>query len=1351
MKAKPKTTLKTSNAKTKSGKVINRRPGEERVWHLASLVNGISDALISTDMQFNILEWNAAAENMYGWTEAEVTGHLLQEFVQSEYVDITRGDVLEAILKQGIWQGEVTQKHRDGRQILVLASVSHIKDEIGNPIGFVAINRDITERKQAEKQVIQMKRLYATLSQVNQTIVRVKNRDELYQNICDIAVRFGEFSLAWVGLLDEAIGDVRPVAAKGFDVNHWAFPIANIHTGPLSDGLVARALRTSNIVTVENMQNDEHLQVLRDLFHEYGFHASAVIPFRLRGRVIGTLTLISPEIGLFKDVDEIRLLDEMGLDISFALDTMETKAERRQTENNLQASEHKLKLFVEYAPAAIAMFDRDMRYIAASQRYLVDYRLADQDISGRLHYEIFPEVPERWKETHRRCLEGATEKADEDPFPRADGSMDWVRWEIHPWYEQEGKIGGIILFSEVITEHKHAEEEHHKSEKKFSDAFHKSPAAMTITRIADGTFIDANEVFLNTFEFTRAEVIGHTSIELNMLGPEARRLLIERQLATGGLQNAELKAQSKSGRTITILFSSSSIDINNESHHITTMIDITELKQIEEKLNLSETRYRRLFEAAKDGILILDAETGMIADVNPFLVTLLGYSKEAFLGKNIWELGFFKDIIANKANFLELQQKEYIRYEDLPLKTASGEQINVEFVSNVYEAGHQKVIQCNIRDITERKRAEEIRAQLAAIVESSDDAIIGKTLDGIISSWNKGAEKVYGYMAAEVVGTSISILVPPDQPDELPDILKRLRRGESINHYETVRLRKDGQRIHVSLTVSPIRDSAGNILAASTIARDITERKQAEDSIRLAEHQYRLLFEESPVMVVLTEYSDTNIIIAKCNQQFLSTLGYDQDEVIGKSLTGFYSADSRVELEQSYSHTIAGIPLSEERELIARDGRIVPVLLRAVPRANAEGTVIGTQASYIDITERKRAEEKIQRQLEHLNSLRAIDTAISSSFDIHVTLAIVLQQVLSQLGADAAAILLLNPQMQMIEYAASRGFHSDVLRHTQLELNEGYAGRAVHEHKTIHIPALLETGGKLAKVMQSANENFVEYYGTPLISKDGIKGVLEIYHHSRLQPDSEWLDFLETLAGQAAIAIDNAQLFDSLQRSNAELEQRVAQRTAELNQANIELEHANKAKDEFLATMSHELRTPLNSILGLSETLLEQRRDPLSDHQQKSLQTIASSGEHLLELINDILDLSKIEAGKFDYHPQIVGVDDLCRSSLAFVKEQATRKSITLTYQNQQAVSKIFADPRRLKQIMVNLLTNAVKFTPDHGQVTLGMAWNFLSLIPASALPLKIWKSYSNPLCRWIAVSHASMKAQVWDWRWSKS
>ncbi len=151
----------------------------------------------------------------------------------------------------------------------------------------------------------------------------------------------------------------------------------------------------------------------------------------------------------------------------------------------------------------------------------------------------------------------------------------------------------------------------------------------------------------------------------------------------------------------------------------------------------------------------------------------------------------------------------------------------------VFDAGGRVCMAVNIfRDVTERRRAEEERARLASIVESSDDAILSKTLDGTITTWNKGAERTYGYSAEEAVGRSISMLVPPDRPDEIPRILEGLRRGEKIEHFETVRVTKDSRRIDISLTVSPIRNSSGDIVGASTIARDITERKRSEDALR---------------------------------------------------------------------------------------------------------------------------------------------------------------------------------------------------------------------------------------------------------------------------------------------------------------------------------------------------------------------------------------------------------------------------------------------------------------------------------------------------------------------------------------
>jgi PAS domain S-box-containing protein len=252
---------------------------------------------------------------------------------------------------------------------------------------------------------------------------------------------------------------------------------------------------------------------------------------------------------------------------------------------------------------------------------------------------------------------------------------------------------------------------------------------------------------------------------------------------------------------------------------------------VEQALRASELSYRRLFEAAKDGILILDVDTGRITDVNPFLYKLLGFSCGEMVGKTVGELSPFKDIESNQVMLERLQKDRYVRYENLPLETRDGRKIAVEFVSNVYQAGDCNVIQCNVRDITERRQAENVSIRLAAIVESSDDAIIGKDLNSIINSWNKGAEKIFGYAAGEMMGTSILRLIPAGRHEEENQILEKIKRGESVEHFETRRQTKDGRLIDVSVTVSPIKDVAGKVIGVSKVSRDITERKAAEEKI----------------------------------------------------------------------------------------------------------------------------------------------------------------------------------------------------------------------------------------------------------------------------------------------------------------------------------------------------------------------------------------------------------------------------------------------------------------------------------------------------------------------------------------
>ncbi|MBV9455391.1 MAG: PAS domain S-box protein, partial [Rubrobacter sp.] len=293
-----------------------------------------------------------------------------------------------------------------------------------------------------------------------------------------------------------------------------------------------------------------------------------------------------------------------------------------------------------------------------------------------------------------------------------------------------------------------------------------------------------------------------------------------------------------------------------------TQLKITEHKRREEALQISEARFRAMIEQSPLSIQILSPD-GRTLQVNRAWEELWGVTLEDIAGYNLLEDQQLvaKDIMPyiQRGFAGEPTSIPTIMYD--PDETIPGLSSHEEpkrwvkaFIYPVKdEAGNVHEVILMHEDITERKQAEEVRARLAAIVESSKDAIIGKTLEGKITNWNRGAQNIYGYSTEEVIGKPINILVPSDRPDEIPKILQRLRRGEAINHYETVRITKDGRWLDVSLTISPIKDALGNIIGASTIARDITERKQAEEALRQSELLYHTLIEQATENIFLVD------------------------------------------------------------------------------------------------------------------------------------------------------------------------------------------------------------------------------------------------------------------------------------------------------------------------------------------------------------------------------------------------------------------------------------------------------------------------------------------------------------------
>jgi PAS domain S-box-containing protein len=310
---------------------------------------------------------------------------------------------------------------------------------------------------------------------------------------------------------------------------------------------------------------------------------------------------------------------------------------------------------------------------------------------------------------------------------------------------------------------------------------------------------------------------------------------------------------------------------------------------------------------------------------------------------------------------------------DLYGRHKDGTEFPIDLSLSSWEAAEETLDCSFIRDITERKRAETAASHLASIVEGSEDAIIAKTLDGTIVSWNSGAERLYGYQAEEVVGRSLSVLIPTGQPDELPRLMEALRRGESIEHYETTRLHKDGHLVEVSVTISPLRDRAGAVIGASAIARDITQRKRAEEALRESEERFRVALQNAPVVVF---QQDRQLRYTWINSPGLA---WAERGYLGRTDAEIVGGDEGARLTAIKQEAVrSGLGTRTEVQVTFR-GETHYFDLVVEPLRDPRGTLQGLTCSASDITpikrsllERERLVARLQQALEEVKLLSGL-------------------------------------------------------------------------------------------------------------------------------------------------------------------------------------------------------------------------------------------------------------------------------------------------------------------------------------------------------------------------------------------
>ena len=533
-----------------------------------------------------------------------------------------------------------------------------------------------------------------------------------------------------------------------------------------------------------------------------------------------------------------------------------------------------------------------------------------------------------------------------------------------------------------------------------------------------------------------------------------------------------------------------------------------------------DTRF--IIDCAADAIICSD-QHGRITLWNRAAERLLGYTAAEAVGRDVSLLfppeGQHEEAVA----LVRIETGEGATVSNRVLLAKSLQRINVSIaVSPIRDAKGQRLGASHVcRAVDTTAQSPNAAQYLGAIVTSSDDVIISKNLDGIISSWNPAAERVFGYTSAEMIGESIRRIIPADRQHEEDEVLAQIRAGRTIDHFETQRQTKDGRLVDISLTVSPIRDGAGRLVGASKIARDISDQKR----VAAAALHLSALVQSSDDAIVS---KDLNGIVKSWNPAAERLFGFRADEMIGQSITMIVPSDRLAEEDYVLGCIRSGQSV-DHFETIRRtkDGRFVDISLTVSPIRDHTGRIVGASKIARDIREHKRL-------------------------------------------------------LQEREAAAA---------------NEVAARREVLEAQTRRI------------------------------------------------------------------------------------------------------QEAARLKSEFVANMSHELRTPLNSIVGFSELIADARFGPLPNRYQEFARVMHASAEHLLQLINDILDLAKVESGKIDFQSAPVDLRQAIAEATTIVSGLAAASNIIVTTEIDSRLTVVELDPVRLKQVLYNYLSNAIKFTNAGGRV----------------------------------------------------
>ncbi|MGA8349019.1 MAG: PAS domain S-box protein, partial [Isosphaeraceae bacterium] len=955
---------------------------------------------------------------------------------------------------------------------------------------------------------------------------------------------------------------------------------------------------------------------------------------------------------------------------------------RKQTEEALRSSELRFRQMAETIG--------EVFWIASADGKTIHYiNPAFEKIWGRPSAQLYAN-PDLWLEAiHpedlanvRSALESLYQGGTYDVdyrITRPDGTVAWIS---DRGYVQRDDHGQVIMKSGVasdMTWRKQAEQALRDREAQYRAVIETTPDGFYVTD-HDGQFLEVNDAYLRFSGYTLEELRSMRITDVEVKETAEETTLHMARVRQSGSDIFESLHRTRDGRVWPVEVNVSYWP-GGGGRYFTFLRDITQRNAVQSALR----RWADSFENCAHGIALGDPATGRILASNPAYARLQGRSTEEVAGAEILALYEPSDRALVIAKMAEADRFGQVRYEARMIrKDGSLFPIQMDLVSVRDEGGQLLYRVGTVQDISERKRAEQelldSELRVRSLGDNRPDSVVyqyTRDPDGSprFVYMSAGVEHITGVKAEDALRDA-SLLFQLISPESLPQLMEAeaaSARELSVFDIELPIRRTDGEPHWVRLHSRPRRLPVGEILWDGVLI-DITELKKVEEEVKSlnASLERRVAERTAEVDSMLANatvglaFADRELRCIRINQYLADIDGLPIEEHLGQTFHNLVpqiaeSIESDLQEVFATGRPVSGREIALERPARPSEDRYL--VLGHYPVFSADGSVLSVGTSVTDITDRKRSEE----------ALAGLNRALKAEI------------------AERARV-----ETQMRRLA------------TVVEATPDFVGIADAAKQILYLNrAFCEALGRspdrgplsITDCQPESSLQAVLGEGLPTAERGNVwRGETEFrFQDGRLIPVSQLI--LAHWDAEGSLEFYATIMRDISERK--ELEETLRRHSQQLSEANHELARASRLKDEFLANMSHELRTPLNGILGISESLHEEVYGPLNPRQHRAILDVEDCGRHLLDLINDILDVAKIEAGKVELELGAHEVEQVCQASHRLIKEAALKKRISVSLAIDRSLGELVADQRRLKQVLVNLLSNAVKFTPQGGKIGL--------------------------------------------------